>query len=195
MPEEPGLETTAALIARIRLGDPQARERLLRRYLPALKRWAHGRLPTYARDLAETDDLVQMTLLGALNHIEGFDSRWEGAFLAYLRRILLNKVRDEIRRTRRRPEREALAEDLPERTPSPLEIAIGSQTLANYEAALARLPENQQEAVILKIEMGFSNQEIANAIGSPTANAARMLVVRGLERLAVEMSDGRETEG
>jgi len=193
-PEEPSLESTATLLERIRAGDLAARERLLGRYLPALKRWAHGRLPPYSRDLTETDDLVQMTLLSTLNHLEGFDSRREGAFLAYLRQILLNKVRDEIRRTRRRPGKEALAEDLPERTPSPLENAIGMQFLEAYETALARLPENQQEAVILKIEMGFSNPEIATAIGSPSPNAARMLVVRGLERLAAEMNDARQTE-
>jgi RNA polymerase sigma-70 factor (ECF subfamily) len=193
-PEEPSLESTATLLERIRAGDLAARERLLGRYLPALKRWAHGRLPPYSRDLTETDDLVQMTLLSTLNHLEGFDSRREGAFLAYLRRILLNKLRDEIRRTRRRPGKEALAEDLPERNPSPLENAIGMQILEAYETALARLPENQQEAVILKIEMGFSNPEIATAIGSPSPNAARMLVVRGLERLAAEMNDGRQTE-
>jgi len=177
-------------LERLRAGDLKARERLLGRYLPVLTRWAHGRLPAHARTLAETDDLVQLTLVGALDHLDGFECRREGAFLAYLRHVWVNKMRDEIRRAGRRPESEPLGEELVERAPSPLEMAIGAETLEVYEAAVARLPEPQQTAVVLRIEMGFSNEEIAEVIESPTANAARMQVVRGLERLAEEMGRG-----
>jgi RNA polymerase sigma-70 factor (ECF subfamily) len=54
-------EPTVALIRRVRDGDSVARDTLLKRYLPALRRWAHGRLPASARDLSDTDDLVQVT--------------------------------------------------------------------------------------------------------------------------------------
>lgn len=189
LPEVSPLESTAILLARVRAGDAIARDRLLRRYLPALRRWAHGRLPPGARDLSETDDLVQNTLIRSLHHLEGFEARFEGAFLAYLRQILLNQVRDEVRRVARRPGREALEEDLSENAPSPLEVTIGVQTLERYEAALLRLTPQQHEAVVMRIEMGFSNEEIAQAIGVPTANAARMLIVRGLLRLSEEMQD------
>jgi len=96
-------EPTVALIRRIRDGDSVARDTLLKRYLPALRRWAHGRLPASARDLSDTDDLVQVTLMRALNNIDEFDARHTGSFLAYLRQILLNQVRDELRRQQRRP--------------------------------------------------------------------------------------------
>jgi RNA polymerase sigma factor (sigma-70 family) len=181
------LETTASLLARVRQGDVAARERLLGRFLPALERWAHGRLPYRARDLAETDDLVQNTLLRALDHLNGFEPRREGAFLAYLRRILLNQVRDEIRRVGRRPVREDLQEDLPGRAPSQLEEAIGLEALEQYETALERLTEKQHEAIVLKIELGYSYDEVAEAMDLASANAARMLVTRGLIRLAEEM--------
>jgi hypothetical protein len=46
----------------------------------------------------------------------------------------------------------------------------------------------------MRIEMGFTNEEVAQAIGAPTANAARMLVVRGLLRLSEEMQDARPHE-
>src|SRR5262245_56023339 len=95
------LETTVSLLALVRQGDAQARERLFRRYLPVLTRWARGRLPLQARDLSETDDLVQVTLVRAMGRLDTFESRHEGAFLAYLRHALLNAVRDEIRRSRR----------------------------------------------------------------------------------------------
>ena len=56
------------------------------------------------RDLNDTDDLVQVTLVKALSRLDDFDSAGPGAFLAYLRMALLNQVRDEIRRHQRRPE-------------------------------------------------------------------------------------------
>src|SRR6185295_9700858 len=98
----PPLDSTAALLERLRAGDDAARERLFQRVLPVLTRWAHRRLPAHARDLAETDDLVQVALSRALGRIAEFDARGEGAFLAYLRQILMNLVRDEVRRTRSR---------------------------------------------------------------------------------------------
>jgi len=179
------LESTADLLSLVRAGNAAARERLLGRYLPILRRWAHGRLPAYARDLAETDDLVQITLVRALDHLEAFEPRREGAFLAYLRSILLNSLRDEIRRVKRRPVQETLTEETTEATR--VAETVGIETLMAYEAALATLPESQQEAVILRVEFGFSYDEVAGAIGSPSANAARMTVTRALERLAEVM--------
>ena len=92
----------------------------------------------------------------------------------------------------RTPGHVEVPETLPSPERSPLEVAIGKEALRRYEAALARLPEEQQEAVALRLELGFSYGEIAEAIGSPTANAARMAVTRAVARLADLM---REVEG
>ena len=181
------LESTASLIHRIRHGDDGARETLIRRYLAPLKRWAHGRLPVRARDLLDTDDLVQNTLLRTLKHIESFAPEREGAFLAFLRQALLNQIRDELRRVGRRPGAQPLETPVPGGGPSPLEEAIGSETLRAYDRALLALPSQSQEAVILRIEMGFSYKEIAAALGFPSANAARMAIARALVHLARAM--------
>jgi RNA polymerase sigma-70 factor (ECF subfamily) len=184
------LESTASLLIRVRDGDAVARNRLVERFLPALQRWARGRLPARARGLFDTDDIVQITLLRALERVQDFEPRHPGAFLAYLRQILLNQVRDQVRVVGRRPAQDSLPDGHPDPGASPLEEAIGAETLANYEAALARLTPEQQEAVLLKIEFGMSYAEIAEALGSPSANAARMVVSRGLLRLA-EVMDAR----
>lgn len=181
------MDTTADLLARVRGGEHAAREQLVARYLPLLRRWAHGRLPQYARELADTDDLVQVSLLRALDHLAEFEPRHEGAFLAYLRRILLNAVRDEIRRASRLPGKAEIPESLACEAPSAVEQAIGRQAMEAYEAALASLPEAQQEAVILRVEFGFSYPEIAAALGRPSSNAVRMIVSRSLVRLAEVM--------
>lgn len=184
----PGLDTTAALLGRVRAGDGEAREALVRRYLPLLQRWAHGRLPMHARGLLETSDLVQVTLLRALDHLEGFEARREGAFLAYLRTILMNQLRNEIRRSVRDPEQGLEGESADGRT-SLLEEMVDRRVIESYEAGLAALPANMQEAVILSVEFGFSHREVADAIGSPSANAARMLVSRALVKLSRAMEE------
>jgi RNA polymerase sigma-70 factor (ECF subfamily) len=184
------LEKTADLLRRVREGERGATDRLVRRYLPVLRRWAHGRLPGHARDLADTDDLVQITLIRALDHIEDFEPRREGAFLAYLRRILLNSLRDEIRRVNRRPARKDVDDVIAD--PALVVNAVGVETMVAWERALATLPEKQQEAVVLRVEFGFSYQEVADAIDSPSANAARMTVTRALAQLAEVMDDPEE---
>ena len=187
-PENDDGRSTTVLLDRARHGDDLARDELVRRLLPRLRRWAHGRLPQSARDIADTDDLVQVSLMRALDHLEDFEPQHEGAFLAYLRRIVLNAVRDELRRAGRRPFRTDLGDSLPQPGPSLVEQAIGRELVEAYEAALATLPEEQREAVIMRIEFGYTYPEIAEALGRPSANAARMAVSRALLRLGEVMS-------
>jgi RNA polymerase sigma factor (sigma-70 family) len=185
-----GLESTAALLARVREGDDKAREDLAARYRTLLARWAHGRLPPAARSVLETSDLVQTTLMRAFARVEQFEPRREGAFLAYLRQILLNQIRDESRRRKRRPVSEPLPEVLEDSTtPSPLEAIIGAESLARYEEALARLTERQREAIILRVELGLRYREVAEALDAPSVNAARLIVARALVRLAAALGD------
>ena len=120
--------------------------------------------------------------------MQGFEHRGEGSFLAYLRRTLQNQIRDQLRRAGRRPVSEEVTGSMSVMEPSPLEDLIGRQTLDAYDAALERLPAAQQEAVMLRVEMGFTYPEIARAIGAPSPNAARMTVARALARLAEAMN-------
>lgn len=113
--------------------------------------------------------------------------RHEGALQAYLRQGIVNRIRDEFRRAGRRPTTEELDAAVPDFGASPLEEAIGRETLDRYERALARLRPQDREAIIARIEMDCTNEEIAAALGKPSANAARMAVERALVRLAEEM--------
>ena len=183
------LESTATLLAKVKDGDEVARDQLCATYLPMLKRWAHGRLPDYARDLAETDDMVQNTLIRALNKLDSFSALREGAFLAYLRKILLNNIRMEIRRFSNQNSllNEHHQGETTQQATSALEQAIGSEVIEKYEKALMKLPEAAREAVILRVEMDYSYPEIAAATTCASANAARMLVARSLYKLAGHM--------
>jgi RNA polymerase sigma-70 factor (ECF subfamily) len=160
------------------------------RYLPRLSRWASGRLPNWARDVSDTDDLVQDTLIRTVANLENFENRGEGALQAYLRGALMNRIRDEIRRKRRTPELSELDATLPAHGRSPLEAAIGAESLAKYDRALERLDDEAREAVIARIEMGCSYAEVAELMGKPSPDAARMVVSRALVKLAQEMRRG-----
>ena len=181
------LRSSLTLLDRARAGDRAALESLIARYVPRLQRWASGRLPRWARDLADTHDLVQETLLQTFKRIEQFEPRGEGALQAYLRQAILNRIRDELRRAKRRPVRGELDSQVQGEGRSPLEEAIGEEALERYERALAKLRREDREAIVARIELGYTNDEIAELLGKPTANAARMTVERAIMRLAKEM--------
>ncbi|HXW07175.1 MAG TPA: sigma-70 family RNA polymerase sigma factor [Vicinamibacterales bacterium] len=180
-------ETSLALLLRAQNGDEAARDELCARYLPRLRRWAHGRLPAGARNHLDTDDLVQDTLLRSVRRLEEFTPNHERAFCAYVCEALRNRVRDVARSAARRPLGEALPEDEPSGDPSPLEIAVGRETLQRYESALSRLRETDRELVVARVELGLDYGEIASLLGKPSVVAARVAVSRALIRLAAEM--------
>jgi RNA polymerase sigma-70 factor (ECF subfamily) len=190
VPVPPGhLISTADLLRRARGGDSDALNDLFRRHLPPLRRWARGRLPSWTRDLRDTEDLVQETIAQTLRRIDQFEPRHEGALQAYLRQALVNRVRDEVRRLNRYPAATALEEGdgFADPSASPLEEAIGTEALERYEAAMQRLRPEEREVIIARVEMQQSYAQIAAAHGKASADAARMAVTRALVRLAEEM--------
>ncbi len=68
-----------------------------------------------------------------------------------------------------------------------LEETIGREALNGYESALQRLREADREAIIGRVEMSLTYDELAKLLGKPSANAARMAVERALVRLAAEI--------
>ena len=77
---------------------------------------------------------------------------------------------------------------MPEERSAVLTRALGPTALDGYESALLKLSDEQQEAVILRIEFGMSYEEIARVLGRPSGNSVRMQVGRALVRLAQEMT-------
>jgi RNA polymerase sigma-70 factor, ECF subfamily len=184
------VDSTSDLIERAKAGESDALNRLVARHLPPLRRWARGRLPRWARDLMDTDDLVQETMIRVVKRLGAFEPRHEGALQAYLRQAIVNRVRDEVRRNARLPGADELDDNHADRGVSPLEAAIGREAVERYEAALSRLGPEARDAIVARFEMGCSYQEIAQALGKPSADAARMTISRALLRLADEMSRG-----
>lgn len=180
------------LVQRANRGEAPALDALLARYLPRLQRWAHGRLPPAARGALQTQDLVQDTLMHVIQRLPSFQPRHEGAFQGYVRTTLWNRIRDLARHHQRTGPSVPLDPDIAAEEWSPLDLAVGRETLDRYEAALERLRPDDKSLIIARIEMGLPYQEIAEMFDKPSVAAVHMAVSRALVKLAEEMAHERK---
>jgi RNA polymerase sigma-70 factor (ECF subfamily) len=182
--------TTHSLLVRARQGESAAFDAICRRYHQRLRRWAHGRLPAWARDGIDTDDLIQDVLMRTMERIDTFDPRHPGALQAYIHTILHNRIADAIRAARKQPAVLTLEDDHEDPAADPLRETIGRERFERYTRALERLDEDERALIILRFEWGFSHEEIARDTGRPTPDAARTALRRAVLKLGEEMSRG-----
>jgi RNA polymerase sigma-70 factor (ECF subfamily) len=187
------VESTLELLKRAHGGDRAALEVLVERCLPPLRRWAHGRLPQFARDEFSTEDLVQEAILRVLRRLKTFEARHVGALQAFLRQTVKNLICDEIRRTRHRTFSTIVPEDVKDEQVSALEALIAKESVEHYESAMKRLPPLDRELIVARFEMGLAFDDVAVATGKPTAAAARIAVIRAMNKLAEELNPASRT--
>lgn len=174
---EAGAHTTQVLLHRIRAGDPSARATLVARIEPLLRRFAHGRMPYTLRHEQDTADLVQLTWLKVLDKLGSIELQQPGDLFSYLRTVLLNALREALRRQGRSPlAADGAAVDVPADNVAP-------EDWLAYEQALACLPPEQRVLVLMRFEFGMSFAEIAEEFGE-TPDAMRMRVNRAIARIA-----------
>lgn len=176
------------LVLRAREGDAAALHALFERHVGPLQRWARGRLPRWARTMADTADLVQEALVQTLRRLDDFEPQGHSALQAYLRRSVDNRINDEFRRIARRGLAGALDDGQPDARPSPLDEAVAQQTEARYRAALKRLRPTDRRLVVARVELGYSLEQLALLTNRTRVDTARVALRRALERLALEMT-------
>jgi RNA polymerase sigma-70 factor (ECF subfamily) len=177
-------ETTLELVHRARKGDAGAQAILVERLYPRLTAFAHAQLPRRARSLKDTGDLVHEAILRTLANLHEFEPQHSGSLYGYLCRSVRNLINDEVRRVHRRPSSDGTVSGILDSRPSQVEEAIGSEHRALYEQAYARLSETDRTAIHLRHELDLSYREIAEALGKPSPDAARVAVNRATVRLA-----------
>jgi RNA polymerase sigma-70 factor (ECF subfamily) len=180
-------DSTLHVLERAQGGDTAAARVLMERALPSVRRWARGRLPRYARGDADTEDVVQDAFLGTFKNLKRFQHHTVGALHMYLRRSVINRIRDLIRGSRRRASEVEADADPPDWMPSPLERAILRERVEHFLQALSRLRPADRQVVVWRLELGYSPQEIAARLGKSEA-AAAMTVSRAMARLAKELN-------
>jgi len=156
--------------------------------------------PIYAlayRTIGREDDardVCQETFLRAFRALPGF--RGQAKFSSWLYRIALNLCRDWVRRERRTPvvqppEDVDLMELAAAAEPSePIENLVARKDLSRaVERAMARLPEEQRTAIVMKEFHGLTFQEIADLVGCPLSTVKTRLY-QGLSVLRRELGAG-----
>jgi len=179
--------TSRQLLRQARAGDTRALSALFRRQRIALTRWARGRLPRWARRLADTADLVQEALLQTFRRLNAFEDRGQGALQAYLRQAVQNRLRDELRRIERRPSTE-LDEDVPSQDGSPLDLVLDGERAARYKQALSTLSPADQMLIVGRLEMDYTDEQLQLITERATPDAARKALRRALLKLAERMA-------
>lgn len=181
--------STLRLHLRARAGDRSAVNALFARHWSPLLRWAHGRLPQWARGRMDTADLVQESMLQTFRRLDTFEVRRRSALRAYLQQAIQNRIRDELRHVSRAPASE-LEDDYADASPSPLDAVLKDETDRRYKNALARLRPEDRELIVGRFELEYSFEQLALATRRRSPAAARVALSRAISRLVDEM--GRE---
>src|SRR5688572_9218867 len=158
---------TLELLELYRGGNSTARDQLIERCLPSLRRWARGRLPQWARSAADTQDLVQDAVMRALPRLHVFEVRRAGALQSYLREAVQNRIYDEVRRVSARPGQAEMPDNVVDEQPSPLEQTITREGYERYKNALQGLRPVEREAIVARLELQYSYEEVATLLGKP----------------------------
>jgi len=165
----PAAISDEALVERLRQGEAPAGDELVRRHYPALIRYLHR----LTGSQGAADELHQQTWMSVLEHLRRFDaSGASGAFRAWLFRIATNKANDLWRqRGRERTAKEGLRLIVEDHAPHAGAAAEGDEAAARLQRAIARLPEAQQQVVLLRYYADMKFVDIARTLGCPLNTA------------------------
>ena len=110
--------------------------------------------------------------------------------ITWQRQALQNRIRNAWRDAARRPRQEPVMDVHAAADPSPLDLAMTANDRARYQTALQTLRPEDRDAIVARVELGYSYEQLAVALDKPTPGAARVAVRRALVRLAEAMNAG-----
>ena len=176
--------TDEVLLRRLRDGDAEAGEELVRRHSEPLL----GYLRRMSGSDHMAEELHQAAWVSVLEHLDRFDGRSQaGGFKAWLYRIATNKANDFFRRSGRESNAKAgLRLVTPAASVDPDHVEQAEQALRLQEA-IAKLPEPQREVLLLRYYSGLKFVEIAQLLGCPL-NTALGRMHKAMKRLEAMMN-------
>lgn len=176
------------LLGRAQAGDPDAFAELFRRVQPALLRYLRTLCPD------DSDDIASLTWLSVVRGLGGFSGD-EGAFRGWLFTVARHAMIDARRASGRRPAAavgehiEVLADTT---APDTADIVLERAATVAALEAVASLPPDQAEAVLLRVVAGLDVARIAAIMGR-SPGSVRVLTHRGLRALAQRMTHAGST--
>ena len=185
------------LIQQARQGDQQCRQQLFELCRSYLAFVARAQVESWLRCKVDASDLVQETFLEAHRDFDRFQGASEQEWLAWLRKILSHNVADFVRQyrgTEKRQERREIRLADPARsslggapepaapTPTPSQEFLRLDRDLRVTAALAQLPADYQEVIVLRNLERLSFNEVAEQMGR-SRPAVQMLWMRAIRKL------------
>lgn len=187
-----------SLIARALAEDSDALGELLEHYRPILAKMAREQLGDEIQGRVGESDIIQQSCRSAVRTIGNFRGSEPGEFLAWLKTIHDNNIRNTIRehtvqkRDFKREERPVTAEQpasVPQKTAS--QAAMTKEAVVSLQQAIDQLPEDQRTAVTLKHLDGFGITQIATKMNRSNTTVAGLLK-RGIATLRGVLKDNAE---
>ena len=183
-----------------RAGSPEALGQALEACRDYLLRIAQGELGSDLQAKGGASDLVQGTMLDAIRGFAHFQGNTQAELLQWLRRLLLNNLADFTRQYRDTAKRQIGQEvrleggdssaerggGLAAAWPSPSGEAMAHEQAEAIRRAVERLPDDYRRVIVLRYQEERSFEEIGALLGL-TANAARKLLLRAVERVQREL--------
>ncbi len=184
-------ERLDAVVAEAVAGNRDALRQVLETIRPIVVRYCRARVGAAERSGLSADDIAQEVCLAAITALPRYKDQGR-PFLAFVYGIAAHKLADAHRAAARN--RSDPTDVVPERYPmdaGPEQMAMDAESSEQMNRLLAVLPEKQREILILRVVVGMSAEETAEAVGS-TAGAVRVAQHRALARLKQEIiSTGR----
>ena len=180
-------ERLDAAVAEAVAGSRDALGEVVETIRPIVVRYIRARLGTTERVGLSADDVAQEVCLAAIQALPRYQDQGR-PFLAFVYGIAAHKVADAHRAAARN--KSDPTDVVPERySPDvgPEQVALQADTSARMNKLLAVLPDKQREILILRIVVGLSAEETADAVGS-TPGAVRVAQHRALAKLKTEIT-------
>lgn len=169
-----------------RQGDRAALTSVLESVQDPILRYCRGRIGAGERHLFSADDIAQEALMAVMTALPRYQDQGK-PFMAFVYGIAAHKVADALRVTGR--VKADPTDDVPEVTTlagGPEQLALDADASRRMRALLEILPEKQREVLVLRLVVGMSAEETADAVGS-TPGAVRVAQHRALAKLKNEL--------
>lgn len=180
-------ERLDAAVAEAVAGSRDALREVVETIRPIVVRYVRARIGTAERSGLSADDVAQEVCMAAIQALPRYQDQGR-PFLAFVYGIASHKVADAHRAAARN--KSDPTDVVPERyslDAGPEQMALQSDSASRMSKLLALLPEKQREILNLRIVVGLSAEETAEAVGS-TPGAVRVAQHRALARLKSEIA-------
>lgn len=192
-PQMPQPEDSVALVHRIQVGDDAAWEALYLRFRDRLLLSIRCRLGAGLRTRLESEDILHSMFRDALSDLHRFVPQGPESVNRYLHACVLNKIRSKAeyfgaqKRLGEVPLTDSLLAVLPNAQDSEPRYSDAAK-FDRLERALARLPDETREVIVMRLVEEVPNHEVAATL-QKSPEASSKLYQRGLARLAILMAE------